>query len=585
MGKLDHVQLHLVESMEDIRSFHEWLGKSRRVLGVDTETTGLSPDHDKVRLIQFGDLNEGWAIPWEDYRGIALEALDRYDHELVLHNSKYDIRMISTNSRRSVVDWPWHRSHDTMGMAHILDSQRTKALKPLAAKHVDYVAVHSQKSLDEGMKANKWDWSTVPINFPPYWQYAALDPVLTCFLYEEFADEIAGQYRELYDLEMGAIRIAAKMEEYGVRVDIPYSISKAQELRKFSSEARMYLDAMYGIGNPTPMQLIKFFTANGVPLIDKTTNSGTQAMDKEVLEACDHEVARMVLAIRKAEKLAGTYLENFPPLADSRGRIHPNIFTMGARTGRMSITEPALQTLPRKDPTVRRAFLPSEGCVLISCDYDQIEARLTAHFSRDDGLVRAFHSEDDFFCNIASQIFGEPISKKDPRRQLTKNTVYGKIYGASVAKMAATAGVDTSVMRNVNSTFDSIFSGVGRMQKEVIGAGQRRKATEGRGYVVTPYGRRLLADPGKEYALVNYLIQCHAAEILKRKMTLLDAALPDEAHMILPIHDELLFDVPQDTVADVRQIIEETMADSVDYLVPITASSDVMVNTWADKYE
>lgn len=584
MKDLSHVQLHLVESMEDIRLFHQWLSRSRRVLGVDTETTGLSPEIDRVRLIQFGDLEEGWAIPWLDYRGIALEALDRYDHDLVLHNSKYDIRMISTNSDRSVTEWPWHRSHDTMGMAHILDSQRTKGLKSLAAKYINPNAVSGQSSLHDGMKQHKWGWENVPIKYPPYWQYAALDPVLTCYLYQEFEPQISGEYRRLYDLEMAAIRVAAKMEENGVQVDLAYSRRKADELRGYSESARDYLNERYGIVNPTPAQLTQFFRAAQVPMIDKTTASGNQAMDKEVLQSIDHEVARITLAIRKAEKLAGTYLENFPPLADADDRIHPNIFTMGARTGRMSITEPALQTLPRKDPTVRRAFLPSEGHALLSCDYDQIEARLTAHFSQDPGLISAFHSDQDFFCYVASMLFGREIKKGMRERDLIKGVVYGKIYGASVPKMAATAGVDVLQMKTVNDLFENTFSGVPKTMGEIIGVGKLRRIREGRGYVITPFGRKLYADEGKEYTLVNYLIQCHASEILKDKMVALDAALPNEVKMLLPIHDEIVFDVPVGLVDETRGLIESTMSAS-DYAVPVTASSDVMYRSWADKYE
>lgn len=570
--------------MEDIRLFHQWLSRSRRVLGVDTETTGLSPEIDRVRLIQFGDLEEGWAIPWLDYRGIALEALDRYDHDLVLHNSKYDIRMISTNSDRSVTEWPWHRSHDTMGMAHILDSQRTKGLKSLAAKYINPNAVSGQSSLHDGMKQHKWGWENVPIKYPPYWQYAALDPVLTCYLYQEFEPQVSGEYRRLYDLEMAAIRVAAKMEENGVQVDLAYSRRKADELRGYSESARDYLNERYGIVNPTPAQLTQFFRAAQVPMIDKTTASGNQAMDKEVLQSIDHEVARITLAIRKAEKLAGTYLENFPPLADADDRIHPNIFTMGARTGRMSITEPALQTLPRKDPTVRRAFLPSEGHALLSCDYDQIEARLTAHFSQDPGLISAFHSDQDFFCYVASMLFGREIKKGMRERDLIKGVVYGKIYGASVPKMAATAGVDVLQMKTVNDLFENTFSGVPKTMGEIIGVGKLRRIREGRGYVITPFGRKLYADEGKEYTLVNYLIQCHASEILKDKMVALDAALPNEVKMLLPIHDEIVFDVPVGLVDETRGLIESTMSAS-DYAVPVTASSDVMYRSWADKYE
>lgn len=583
-GILDHVALSLVETTDDAIAFREFIRKPRRILGVDTETTGLSPDRDSVRLIQFGDLNEGWSIPWDRWSGIAVEVLDNYQGHMVFHNSKFDIRHIQSMLGRSVTRWPWERTNDTMGMAHILDSQRMKGLKPLAARYVDAKAVAAQRSLDEGMRDNKWTWETVPIDFPPYWQYAAMDPVLTCYLYEKFADEVLQNYRELYDLEMGATRVAARMEELGIRVDLPYAAQKSRQLTGYADEARAYLDSAWGIVNPTPMQLVKFFNANDIPLIDKFTASGAQSMDKHVLETTDHVVAETVLKIRKAEKLAGTYLDNFPKFADAAGYIHPNINTMAARTGRMSITEPALQTLPRKDPVVRDAFISRDGNSFLTIDADQIEARLTAHFSRDPGLIAAFQAEGDFFCNIATPMFGYEIVKGMAERDLTKGVVYGKVYGASVTKMAETAGVPESQMAITNAAFDTNFPGVRRMAQDIVQVGKNRKAETGKAFVVTPYGRHLVADSGKEYTLVNYLIQCHASEILKKKMVLLDAALPPEALMILPIHDEIMFDVPSESVVEIRNLAESVLNESAEYAVPMTWGGDIMPRAWGDKY-
>jgi DNA polymerase-1 len=579
-GLLSHVKLSLVENFDDALAFREWMKLPREILGVDTETTGLSPEKDRVRLIQFGDENEGWALPWEEWRGLAAEVLDNYTGELVLHNSKFDIRQISFDLNRSVKQWPWHRTHDTMGMAHIADSQRAKGLKPLASQWVDFTAVAGQKTLDDGMHKNKWTWATVPITFPPYWQYAALDPVLTVYLYKHFK-YILSEQRPLYDMEMGAIRVAAKMEEYGFLTDIKYSTTKAIELREYAESARSWMLNELGLDNPTPMKLTKYFVANNVPMLDKTTASGNQAMDKDVLKSIKHPLAETVLNMRKAEKLAGTYLENIVKFAGTDNVIHPGINTMAARTGRMSITEPALQTLPKKDPTVRRAFLPRPGSVLVSCDYDQIEARLTAHFSQDAGLIAAFMSDDDFFCVIASESFGYPVIKGMVERDLIKGVVYGKVYGASVAKMAETAGVPYVDMSKTNKAFETAFPGVANMQQLIIETGKRRKQAEGRGYVMTPYGRKLQSDPGKEYTLVNYLIQCHASEILKSKMIALDSALPDEVHMLVPVHDEVLFDVPEDMAQDVLHLIEETMKDD-EYAVPITAGGDIMRRWWGD---
>lgn len=583
----DSLQLRLVSNSSDLWEFFEWLRRPREVLGFDTETSGLSIERDSIRLIQFGDETMGWAIPWEDFRGVAREVFETYTGDFVAHNSKFDIRHISNDFKWLVENWPWHRTHDTMGMAHINDSQRPKGLKPLGDRLIDRRISQSQKTLDEGMKANGWTWETVPINFPPYWQYAALDPVITVLLYKYFR-EIGTVDKTLYDIEMGATRVAAKMEETGFLVDRAYCIDTAFKLDKYANDVRQWLADAWGLKNPTPMQLAKFFKEHGVQLIDKQTGSGAQAMDKHVLQTTDHEVARQVLNLRKYEKMSGTYLRNFIDLMDDNQVLHANINTMAARTARMSISDPSLQNLPRRDPVVRDAFIPRPGHRLISCDYDQIEARLTAHFSKDPGLIEAFNSPDDFFCTIASQLFGYPVVKGMAERDLVKGVVYGKVYGASVMKMAETAGVPPEQMKTTNALFDTNFANVHRFMNDVVNEGKRRRndSEDGRGFVVTPYNRKLKADTGREYTLVNYLIQCHASEILKRKIVELDAVLDPDVRMIIPIHDEVIFDVPDELAEETAKTIEETMADTTSYLVPVTAGAEVLEldAAWGSKY-
>lgn len=498
-------------------------------------------------------------------------------------SSKFDARFISKDTGYK---WPWHRTHDTMTMAHLDDPLRPKGLKPLSAKLVDPQAASAQKLLSQGMSDNHWTWETVPIDYTYYWIYAAMDPVLTCHIYEKLAPAVFSQYKEAYDIELGATRVIAQMEAKGARINPAYCRDKATSLRQYAQDARTWLHDVHGIDKPTPAKLTAYFLEHDHQLTKKTKSGNSLAMDKDVLDKLvlsGDPVAATVLNIRKAEKTVTTYLDNLISSADEHDRVHPNIWVAGARTSRMSITDPALQTLPRTDPTVRTAFIPSEGNVLISCDADQIEARLMAHFSQDPGLIAAFHSEEDFFCQIASGIFGEKIVKGDPRRQLTKNTIYGKLYGAGALKMAETAGIDESIMVSVVRKFDTSFPGVKAMQKAIDKVANQRLHDTGVAYINTPTGRRLAADDGKGYTLTNYLIQSHAAEILKRGICNLDAALPGE-YMILPVHDEVVFDVPADEVDDVKRLIEETLTDMDTYAVPITWSADVMTTDWGQKY-
>jgi DNA polymerase-1 len=585
LSVLDGVNLHFVDSFSEAENFMRWLGERRNVMGVDTETGGFSPERDRLRLCQFGDLRDGWAIPWERWSGLALEALQKYDEPIVLHNSKFDARFLSLHGK---FEWPWHLTNDTMCMAHLLDPLRSKGLKPLSAQLIDPKAAAAQRLLDDAMHKNKWTWDTVPEAFPYYWVYAAMDPVLTCHLYEKFEREVKNSYSEVYELEMAVTRIVAGMERRGARVDLEYSERKQRELITWANQARDWMRETYGIDNPTPHRLIRFFEREGIELPDKKTQGGAQSMDKEVLGLIEHIVAEYVLAVRKAEKMAGSYFANFLEFADPEGYVHPNIWTMGTRTARMSIQDPALQTLPRRDPLVRNAFIPRSGNVLITTDYDQIEGRLAAHFSDDPGLIAAFLKDEDFFCAVAADIFGHPVAKGTNERDLTKNVFYGKLFGAGTEKMADTAKVPFHVMERVHAGFDTRFPGIRSLQQSIGNLAKQRRNADSEAWIKTPMGRRLVADDSKEYTLTNYLIQCHAAEILKRAMVELDAALPDvceEAFMVLPVHDELICESPAEVALEVRMCIETVMSDFTHYKVPITASSDVLERSWGQKYE
>lgn len=565
------VELKLVKNIDSLMEMKRWASERRSIMGVDTETTGLSPERDKIRLIQLGDLKTGWAIPWEDWAGAALELIDIYEGPIVLANSKFDIRHLAVE--RPNFDWPWHQTHDVLTMAHLVDPLRPKGLKSLAARFVDPQAVAGERSLNKGMKENKWTWETVPLDFPPYWIYGALDPVLTCHVYEKLFPQVTGKYHDPYDLEMAITRIVTQMEKRGMRVNPDYLGHKRQELVASVDDIKNHLQTTYGLDRPTPLRLIKFFQENSIPMLDKKTKSGAQAMDREVLEAIDHPVAEAVLEIRKAEKLVGTYIDNLLKFRDENDRVHPNFWTMGTRTGRMTIQNPALQTLPKRDITVRTGFIPSEGNSLISFDADQIEARLMAHFSGSQDMVNALTGDEDFFLSLASQVFGEQITEKsDHRRQIIKGVTYGRIYGGQAETLASIANVPLEQMELVLSAFDNAFPEIGRLMSS-LGRG---------GSVETPTGRRLAVDEGKEYTATNYLIQGHAAEILKQNVVNLDAALPDEVDLLLLVHDEIVMEAPTEMVPDLLPFIKETLDDFDNYSVPITWGGAASELSWGD---
>lgn len=583
---LAHVELHLVQNIDDLMEMKRWAGERRETpMGVDTESGGLSAWHTKLRTIQVGDKHHGWCVPWEQWGGGAMEILNSYEGGFTWHNLPHDAKFMKVHTG---YDIPWHRTDDTLIGARIQDPTRPAGLKPLVGKLVDKTALAGQKALDEGMKAQKWTWATVPLTFDPYWIYAAMDPVLNCHLWEKIIPDVQQRFGVVYDLEMAIVRIATKMMLKGAQLDPIYIEAEREKLQAFSTEARLWLKVTYGVTSPLSAgQISRALTELGVE-IDAFTDAGAPKMDKENLERYQksslnprvQELCRYVLAVRHADKLRGTYLDNFMTMADSDGVIHASINTLAARTSRMSMSEPNFQNLPRDDKMIRGSIVPREGNVLVSCDFSQVEARLGAHFSQDDGLIKAFNDADtfgtDFFCGVASGIFSEEIGKKDPRRQLTKNVVYASLYGAGTKKMAETAGVPYEQMAPVADGFNATYPGLKATLERVYREAMAREKP----YIVTPLGRQIPLDRDRAFTQgLNSLIQSHAAEVFKISLTRMEATDLDQ-FLLIPVHDEVVADVPRDDAEAVLREIEACMTDRENYAVAILADGGIMEERW-----
>lgn len=603
---LADVQLHLVDSVEKAGEFLRWLGERRPydAVGLDTETgelpgrpreDALSPWHGDIRLVQIGDGMQGWAIPWEDWRGVFYEAMNRFEGPIVCHNIAFEARWFEIKSKWSM---PWHRSHDTMIMAHLIDPLGSGALKRLASLYVDPKSANLQGTLDQELSTNGWTWGTVPINFAPYWTYGALDPVITMRLFERFWKMTGpgAPYSMPYELEMATRKIVTRMEVNGARVDLDYSKKKYDELIAYTEQVKEWAAREYnGLSITSNVQLVRAFEGLDA-VITEHTASGYKSVNKDQLQKFliegneeVRQLAEAVLSQRKADKLANTYFLNFMD-KHIDGILHPSVRTLGARTGRMSITDPALQTLPSGDATVRRAFIPKdENHVIIASDLDQVEFRLTANMSGDPQLISLFLKADaeggDAFTEIMRDIYqDQTLTKSDPRRKLVKGVVYGKLYGAGVAKMALTAGVPESQMRPVVDAFDLSYPGVKDLQKQIEDVGMKRLRSEGQGYVLTKTGRRLPCDDDRVYSLTNYLVQSSAAEVFKMNLVKLDMADLTE-YMIVPVHDEIVLQAPREDVEEIMQTVKQCMTTTEGWEVPLTAGVDGPFENWGDKYQ
>jgi DNA polymerase-1 len=602
---LGDVKLHLVDSVEKAGEFITWLGERRphNAIAIDTETgeypgrerkDALSPWHGRLRLVQVGDGQQAWAMPWDEWAGAFYQAMDKFDGQIVCHNIGFEARWFDVQSRWNL---PWHRAHDTMIMAHIIDPLGVGALKRLAALYVDGRAVALQDTLDTELVKNGWTWGTVPTNFQPYWAYGALDCILTMRLWEQFYEKCGpgGPYNKAYELEMATRRIVTRMEINGARIDLDYSKKKFDELTEYAGSVKTWAKQKYnGVSIGSNIQLVRLFESLGAE-INEFTPSGQKSASKDQLKLLSitgndevKALAEIVLKQRKADKLANTYFSNF--LNDNvNGFVHPSVKTLGARTSRMSIQNPALQTLPKGDDVVRRAFIPKdEDHVIVTSDLDQVEFRMFASLSQDPNLISLFNRADatgsDPFTEIGREIYNDPtMQRSDKRRNLIKGTIYGRLYGAGVAKQALTAGVAETQMRTVSDSLDTRFPGMALFQRQIEDVGMRRLKAEGQGYVYTWTGRRLPCDEDRVYTLLNYLIQGGAAEVFKSNLVKLDQADLTEL-LIVPVHDEIVLNAPRKDVEEIKRIVKECMTTTEGWSVPLTSGIDGPMETWGDKY-
>ena len=350
---LSGVSLTYVDDVESAARLMTWLGERRpsETLGVDLETGefpgnpkdgALSPWHGRIRLAQIGDGMNGWAIPWERWGGVFQEAMTKFEGRFLIHNAAFDTKWLELHSDLEV---PWHKIDDSMIAARICNPTEPAGLKQLTAKHVDGMAKYLQQQLNIKMTDNGWTWGTVPLDLPEYHLYGALDPVLACRMWEDYQPLVGsgGIYSGPYELEMGVLRVAVKMELNGARVDVDYSKEQYDALMTYSRSVRDWAKDAYDLNLGSPKQLSAWFESMGVEITERT-KGGAPKVDKVQLDiiAREHEglaageLAVQILAMRQAEKLGSSYFKNFIEM-NVDGIVHPSINTLAARTGRMCI--------------------------------------------------------------------------------------------------------------------------------------------------------------------------------------------------------------------------------------------------------
>ena len=376
------------------------------------------------------------------------------------------------------------------------------------------------------------------------------------------------------EVELPLTRVLAAMERSGVRIDesVLGVLSKAyqSELSRIEGEIFALAGERFQIASPKQLQHILFEKLK-LPVVRKTKTG--YSTDEAVLEqlAPQHELPARILAHRRLAKLKSTYIDALPPLVNPRtGRVHPTFVQTGAATGRLSCVNPNVQNIPIRTEEgirIREAFIPAEGCVLVSADYSQVELRILAHFSDDESLIRAFQEGEDIHRRTWAEVTGKPPSEvTGDERARAKAVNFGIIYGSSAFGLANQLGIATA---DAQATIDAYFAryrGVRRFLDETIETARRS------GYVRTLLGRRrylpdlssrnrVLRNAAERMA-VNTVIQGTAADLIKQAMVQLARALPAaelRSRMILQVHDELVFEAPKDEEERLRALVRDRM--------------------------
>lgn len=574
MTGLPPARIAIVDSLSQALACKRWLSERRStVLAFDCETGGFDWWREPLRLVQFGDSDgSAWVIPFAEWNGLIREIFRDWSGEWVGHNVCFDIRFLEANG----VTVPRHKCHDTSILAHLGNPVRNNALKELSCSLIDKDAALGQSLLKVGMAERGWTWETVPFNFLPYMAYAGWDTVLTACLWERL-QSVREACPDAYELEMRTALICSDMATRGMRVDLEYATERGPVLHRYTREQAAWIKENFGCSPGSNDDVAQTLLRAGVRLTERTTG-GKLSVTSGILREVGHPLAAGVLNYRVAVKMRG-YFDGISSRV-AGDILHPDIKALAARTGRMSISNPPLQQLPAGSPLVRDLIIPREGNLIVRCDLEQIEVRVLAHFAGEESMIRAILAGDDLHWAAARVMYG-PNATPVHRKKI-KNGVFAILYGAGIEKLAMQQGVPVPEAEAFMSQYKETFPGVAQFVRGTQAEVLARRLTEGRGYVLLDDGRRLLVDDGKEYTGVNYKCQGTAALIFKQGLVRMDNAGVSE-FLTIPVHDEVLADVPSGLADEVAHTIQECMTDLTGYAVPVAASASIVAR-WGDAY-
>ncbi|MGB6451036.1 MAG: DNA polymerase I, partial [Steroidobacteraceae bacterium] len=584
------------ETVFEWAHLERWLARLRdaELFAFDTETTSL--DYMRARIVGVSLCIEPEVAAYiplsHDYPG----APPQLDRERVLaalrpiledpgraklgHHLKYDAHVLENHG----IELRGMR-YDSMLESYVWDSVATRHdMDSAAAKYLGVTTIKFEDVAGRGAK--QITFNQVPVDRAA--EYSAEDADVTMRLHRALWPRIEGvpALQALYEqIEQPLVPVLKRMERRGVLIDGEKLRAQSGEitvrLRELLAEAQQAAGCELNIESPKQLQQV-LFEKLGLPVLRKTP-TGQPSTAEDVLEelAASFPLPRIVLDYRALAKLKSTYTDRLPEQINERtGRVHTSYHQAVAQTGRLSSTDPNLQNIPIRTAEgrrIRQAFIAPPGWRLLAADYSQIELRIMAHLSGDEGLLRAFANDLDVHRATAAEIFNvPPDAVTGDQRRLAKTINFGLIYGMSPFGLARELGIDRGAAQRYVERYFARYPGVKRFMDET-----RARARE-TGYVETVYGRRLyLPDirssnrslqQSAERSAINAPMQGTAADIIKRAMIAVEAWCRREdapAQLLMQVHDELVLEVREDAIDAVTSAVRERMTGAAELKVPL----------------
>ena len=584
---------------DEIKNFTQQLAANNTLFAFDTETTDI--DTQKAELVGFSicaDPEIAYYIPLahKDQTNCDKSVFVKHfgpllanaKHPKVAQNAKFDSKVL--HRAGILVDGI---VGDTLLASYLIAPDGSHGLDFLAQKFLGHTMIAFKDVVKKGE-------TFADVNIDIATQYAAEDAWAAFCLNAILNPELKNLNLEsiYHDIEIPLIPVLARMEESGILVEQQLLNDLEDEFTKRIAALEMGIyhaaGQEFNINSPKQLQEILFVKLALPP--QRKTKTGFST-DVDVLEtlAQHHELPRLLLEFRALSKLLSTYVVGLKNMVDVHtGRVHTHFNQTIAATGRLSSTEPNLQNIPIKTQEgkrIREVFVAPPGSVLMSCDYSQIELRLLAEFTGDPQLREAYEQDQDIHSKTASVILGIPLAQVTPeQRSLGKTINFGVVYGQSPFGLSQQLGIPQSESKHFIDSFYREFANVKSFKDETIA----KAKTDG--FVTTHLGRkRFLPDlnssnfmmrQNAERVAFNTVFQGSAADLIKKAMIAIDHKLVSENYktkMLLQVHDELVFEVPEDEIQVVAKWIPELMTGAFKLTVPLKVSVNTG-HTWGEAH-